>query len=125
MKTREEREDFSYYEAYLPLWQKWAKQNPELIEELREKAKGKVLTDMFANTRVSQARALADILNSTADDSESENTSNTEENNNTDTEYKFYSGGARGSDTAWANASSKIGIETVEYSVISFSEPSS
>lgn len=63
LKTREEREDFSYYEAYLPLWQKWARQNPELIEELREKAKGKVLTDRFADTRVSQARALADILN--------------------------------------------------------------
>ena len=61
-------EDFSYYEAYLPLWQKWATQNPELIEELREKAKGKVLTDVFADTRVSQARALADILNYTADD---------------------------------------------------------
>lgn len=57
-------EDFSYYEGYLPLWQEWAKQNPELIEELREKSKGKTLTDKFASTRVSQARALADILNS-------------------------------------------------------------
>lgn len=57
-------EDFSYREGYLPLWQEWAKQNPELIEELRKKAKGKTLTDRFANTRVSQARALADILNS-------------------------------------------------------------
>lgn len=56
-------EDFSYTEGYLPLWQEWAKQNPKLIEELREKAKGKTLTDQFANTRVSQARALADILN--------------------------------------------------------------
>ena len=61
----EAKEDFSYTEGYLPLWQEWAKQNPELIEELREKSKGKVLTDKFANTRVSQARALADILNST------------------------------------------------------------
>lgn len=57
-------EDFSYYEGYLPLWQEWARQNPELIDELRTKAKGKTLTDQFANTRVSQARALADILNS-------------------------------------------------------------
>lgn len=57
-------ENYSYYEGYLPLWQEWAKQNPELIEELREKSKGKTLTDRFANTRVSQARALADILNS-------------------------------------------------------------
>ena len=62
--TKEELEDFSYYEGYLPLWQEWARQNPELMEELREKAKDKTLTDRFANTRVSQARALADILNS-------------------------------------------------------------
>lgn len=64
LKTKEEREDFSYTEGYLPLWQEWARQNPELMEELRENAKGKTLTDRFANTRVSQARALADILNS-------------------------------------------------------------
>lgn len=64
LKTKEEREDFSYTEGYLPLWQEWARQNPELIDELRIKAKGKTLTDQFANTRVSQARALAEILNS-------------------------------------------------------------
>lgn len=58
-------ENFSYIEGYLPLWKEWARQNPELIEELRQKSSGKVLTDQFANTRVSQARALADILNST------------------------------------------------------------
>lgn len=63
-KSKEEREDFSYTEGYLPLWQEWARQNPELIDELRTKAKGKTLTDQFANTRVSQARALAEILNS-------------------------------------------------------------
>lgn len=62
--TREENEDFSYTEGYLPLWQEWARQNPQLIEELREKSKGKTLTDTYAKTRVSQARALADILNS-------------------------------------------------------------
>lgn len=76
LKTKEDREDFSYTEGYLPLWQEWARQNPELIEELREKAKGKVLTDRFANTRVSQARALADILNSTANTSNNDNTIN-------------------------------------------------
>lgn len=65
LKTKQEQEDFSYNEGYLPLWQEWAKQNPELIEELREKSKGKVLTDRFANTRVSQARALSDILQQT------------------------------------------------------------
>ena len=55
--------DWSYRIGYLPLWQEWAKQNPELIDELRKKAHGRFLTDMFANTRVSQARALAEILN--------------------------------------------------------------
>ena len=63
LKTKEERENFSYYEAYLPLWQEWAKQNPELIEELRKLSEGKTLTDKFASTDVSQARALAEILN--------------------------------------------------------------
>lgn len=62
LKTKEEREDFSYTEGYLPLWQEWAKQNPQLIDELRIKAQGKTLTDQFANTRVSQARALSEIL---------------------------------------------------------------
>lgn len=65
-KNHESFEDFSYYIGYLPLWQEWARQNPELIEELRTKAAGKTLTDQFADTRVSQARALADILNSTS-----------------------------------------------------------
>ena len=64
--SREELEDFSYTEGYLPLWQEWARQNPELIDELRTKAKGKTLTDQFANTRVNQARALADILNNSS-----------------------------------------------------------
>ena len=63
-QSKEAMEDFSYREGYLPLWQEWARQNPELMEELRENAKGKTLTDRFANTSVSQARALADILNS-------------------------------------------------------------
>ena len=63
-QSKEAMEDFSYREGYLPLWQEWARQNPELMEELRENAKGKTLTDRFANTGVSQARALADILNS-------------------------------------------------------------
>ena len=73
LKTREERENFSYTEGYLPLWKEWAKQNPKLIEELREKSKGKTLTDRFANTRVSQARALADILNESSNNNDSNN----------------------------------------------------
>lgn len=62
LKTKAEKEDFSYREGYLPLWQEWAKQNPELIDELRKLSKGKILTDQFAKTRVSQARALAEII---------------------------------------------------------------
>lgn len=70
--TKEDLEDYSYYVGYLPLWQEWAKQNPELMSELREKAKGKVLTDKFAKTQVSQARALAEILNTTAEETNRE-----------------------------------------------------
>lgn len=65
LKTKQEQEDFSYTEGYLPLWEVWAEQNPKLIVELGKLSEGKVLTDKFASTRVSQARALADILSST------------------------------------------------------------
>ena len=101
--TDADKEDFSYYVGYLPLWQEWARQNPELIEELREKSKGKVLTDKFANTRVSQARALADILNST--------------NNNSQptTEYTNHSGGAIGSDSYWGKVGEKYGVKSNHY----------
>lgn len=63
--TISDLEDFSYYEGYLPLWKEWANQNPDLIQELRNLSKGKTLTDKFATTRVSQARALYDILSGT------------------------------------------------------------
>lgn len=48
---------------YLGLWQQWAQENPALIEDLRLKSQGKVLTDKFASTPISQARALAVVLN--------------------------------------------------------------
>ncbi len=57
--------NFDYYGTYLKIWKQWAKENPDLIEDLRQKAQGKVLTDKFANTENNQARALADILNET------------------------------------------------------------
>ena len=60
--TKDDLEDISYYMGYLPLWQEWAKQNPALMDELRQKSEGKTLTDQFASSRVSQARALAEIL---------------------------------------------------------------
>lgn len=62
--TKADFEEFSYYMGYLPLWKLWAEQHPEEMADLRQKSQGKTLTDKFASTRVSQARALAEILNS-------------------------------------------------------------
>jgi hypothetical protein len=50
---------------YLNLWRQWATENPSLMGELRTLSEGKPLTDMFASSDVSQARALAQILNET------------------------------------------------------------
>lgn len=51
------------YGQYKALWVKWSIENPELLQELSEKAKGKTLTDMFATTDINQARALAELVN--------------------------------------------------------------
>lgn len=51
------------WQAYKNLWRQFLQENPTLEQDLREKASGKVLTDMFASTDVSQARALAELLN--------------------------------------------------------------
>ena len=50
--------------AYLTLWRTWTRHNPGALPELR-RAMGDitVLTDCFAHTPISQARALADLLN--------------------------------------------------------------
>ena len=63
-ESKKALEDFSYRNAYLPLWRMWADMNPDLIQQLKEKAEKEnaVLTDKFADTMVSQARALADII---------------------------------------------------------------
>lgn len=55
--------ELDLWKEYLTLWHEWAENNPNLIKDLKEKSKGKVLTDMFANSSISQARALASILN--------------------------------------------------------------
>lgn len=55
-------ENETYKKGYKPLWDAWAKQNPELIDELAVNSAGRVLNDKFATTNVSQARALTDIL---------------------------------------------------------------
>ncbi len=52
------------WSEYKKLWQTWAKENPSLMTELALAARGKCLTDKFASSPISQARALAEILNS-------------------------------------------------------------
>lgn len=51
------------WNEYFTLWFNWARENPQLVTALRVAAKDKVLTDRFASTEISQARALAVILN--------------------------------------------------------------
>lgn len=53
------------YVAYKALWREWAGENPSLMRELAERALefDGVLSDMFASGPVSQARALAELLN--------------------------------------------------------------
>lgn len=50
---------------YTDLWRQYLDENPELEKDLREKAKGKVLTDKFTSSKaiVSQARSLSQLLN--------------------------------------------------------------
>ncbi|WP_013334938.1 hypothetical protein [Gloeothece verrucosa] len=51
------------WSEYKALWQQWVYENPHLMIELANTAKGKTLTDKFATSDISQARALAEILN--------------------------------------------------------------
>lgn len=51
------------WEAYKALWRQWARENPKLMHDLMIKAEGKVLTDCFASSPISQARALCELLN--------------------------------------------------------------
>ena len=53
------------YGAYKALWNRWAALNPNLIAELRVHVSTHEnrLSDLFGTTPISQARALADILN--------------------------------------------------------------
>jgi hypothetical protein len=50
------------WDAYLALWRQWAAENPDLLGDLRRRAAGRTLTDKFASTPISQARALAILL---------------------------------------------------------------
>jgi len=53
------------YLQYKNLWKQWCKENPKLVEILKKLASefDNTLSDMFANTDINQARALADCLN--------------------------------------------------------------
>jgi hypothetical protein len=51
------------WNEYKQLWKTYLNENPVLFADLKDKAKGKTLTDKFASTSVSQARALAEIIN--------------------------------------------------------------
>lgn len=53
------------YAEYKDLWREWVQANPDLFAELRRLAAshGNLLSDRFATTPVSQARALAELLN--------------------------------------------------------------
>lgn len=50
------------FAEYLALWETWAVENPDLIEELEIASRGKVLTDMFATSHINQAHALSLII---------------------------------------------------------------
>jgi len=60
-------ESVDLWGEYLLLWREWARNHPELIEELRQLVAphDNVLSDRFAKTSVNQARALAVILEET------------------------------------------------------------
>ncbi|MGG6262776.1 A1S_2505 family phage non-structural protein [Leptolyngbya sp. AN03gr2] len=51
------------YLEYRTLWQQWTIENPQAFQELVEISKGKILTDRYASSPISQARALADLVN--------------------------------------------------------------
>lgn len=54
------------WQKYLKLWQIWASNNKELLDELKILISkyNNTLSDKFATTPINQARALAEILNS-------------------------------------------------------------
>ena len=53
------------WQKYLRLWELWASNNEELVQELKVLASeyNNTLSDKFASTPVNQARALAEVLN--------------------------------------------------------------
>ena len=67
-KGKSPREKMSHeeiWQKYLKLWEVWASNNKELMQELKEVLVkyNNTLSDKFASTPVNQARALAEVLN--------------------------------------------------------------
>jgi hypothetical protein len=60
------------WQSYLSVWGQWARENPALMSELAQRARYGILTDRFATTGFSQARALAHWLTELHAPSESE-----------------------------------------------------
>lgn len=50
------------WKAYKALWGQWVDENPVVFADLTRLAKNHVLTDKFASSPISQARALAELL---------------------------------------------------------------
>lgn len=48
--------------AYKSLWATWVNENPAIFDDLARKAQNSILTDKFASSPISQARALAELL---------------------------------------------------------------
>ena len=67
-KGKPPREKMSHeeiWQKYLKLWEVWASNNKELMQELKEVLVkyNNTLSDKFASTPVNQARALVEVLN--------------------------------------------------------------
>lgn len=55
--------EVNLWQSYLDLWTRWAQENPALMLDLSLRARYGILTDRYAATPISQARALAHLLN--------------------------------------------------------------
>ncbi len=61
-KAYNEKTRAELWAEYLELWEQWAMENPDLIQELETRSRGKVLTDKFATSEINQAHALSVII---------------------------------------------------------------
>jgi hypothetical protein len=61
-KAYNEKTRAELWAEYLELWEQFARENPELIDDLEALTRGKVLTDQFATSDINQAHALSVII---------------------------------------------------------------